>query len=66
VSSRLSVCEDVVCTTMAHLLIYQCRSRFTFSHEFQDLPLGQMLNKLDAKDQETLFSKGKIGIRLAK
>ena len=41
--------QDVVNATMAHLLICQHGSRFNFSHEFQDLLVGQMLNKLNVK-----------------
>ena len=42
--------QDVVSATMAHLLVSQEGTRFTFSHEFKDLLLGQMLNRLDGKD----------------
>ena len=42
--------QDVVSATLAHLLICQKGSRFTFSHDFKDLLVGQMLNHLDGKD----------------
>ena len=42
--------QDVVSCTMAHLLICQQGSRFTFSHDFKDLLVGQMLNHLKGDD----------------
>jgi hypothetical protein len=42
--------QDVVSATMAHLLICQKGSRFTFSHDFKDLLLGQLLNKLEGRE----------------
>ena len=42
--------QDVVSSTMAHLLICQKGSRFSFSHEFKDLLVGQMLNHLDGRE----------------
>ena len=42
--------QDVVSATMAHLLICQRGSRFTFSHDFIDLLVGQMLNYLKGQD----------------
>lgn len=42
--------QDVVSATMAHLLICQNGTRFTFSHSFKDLLVGQMLNHLNGKD----------------
>ena len=41
--------QDVVSATMAHLLMSQKGSRFTFSHEFKDLMVGHMLNHLLGK-----------------
>ena len=41
--------SDVVSATMAHLLISQKGSRFTFSHPFRDLLVGQMYNHLMGK-----------------
>lgn len=38
--------SDVVSATMAHLLISQRGSRFTFSDQFRDLLVGQMYNHL--------------------
>ncbi len=42
--------QDIVSATMAHLLTCQHGSRFTFSHEFHDMLIGQMLNTLEGKD----------------
>ena len=42
--------QDVVSAPMAHLLLSQRGSRFNFSHDFQDLLLGQMLNKLNGEE----------------
>lgn len=42
--------QDVISATMAHLLISQNCARFTFSHDFKDLLLGQMLNHLNGKE----------------
>ena len=42
--------QDVVSAPMAHLLLSQHGSRFNFSHDFQDLLLGQMLNKLNGEE----------------
>ena len=42
--------QDVVSSTMAHLLVCQKGSRFTFSHDFKDLLVGQMLNYLNGED----------------
>ena len=42
--------QDVVSSTMAHLLVCQRGSRFTFSHDFKDLLVGQMLNHLNGED----------------
>ena len=42
--------QDVVSATMAHLLVSQKGTRFTFSHDFKDLLLGQMLNRLNGQD----------------
>ncbi len=42
--------QDVVSATMAHLLTCQHGSRFTFSHDFHDMLVGQMLNTLEGKD----------------
>ena len=39
--------QDVVSATMAHLLICQRGTRFTFSHEFKHMLVGQMLNYLN-------------------
>jgi hypothetical protein len=39
--------SDVVSATMAHLLISQKGSRFSFSHQFKDLLVTQMLNHLN-------------------
>jgi hypothetical protein len=41
--------QDVVSATMAHLLLCENGSRFSFSHDFQDLLVGQMLNKLQGE-----------------
>lgn len=38
--------QDVISATMAHLLMCNNGSRFTFTHEFKDLMVGQMLNWL--------------------
>ena len=38
--------QDVVSATMAHLLMSQKGSRFTFSHTFRDLMVNHMLNHL--------------------
>ena len=35
---------------MAHLLLSQRGRRFNFSHDFQDLLVGQMLNKLNGEE----------------
>ncbi len=42
--------QDIVSTTMAHLLTCQHGLRFTILHEFHDLLAGQMLNTLEGKD----------------
>ena len=42
--------QDVVSATMAHLLLSQEGTRFSFSHTFKDLLLGQMLNRLSGKN----------------
>ncbi len=42
--------QDIVSATMAHLLTCQHGSRFTFSHEFHDMLVGQMLNTFEGKD----------------
>ena len=47
---NIHMTQDVVSATMAHLLIAQNGTRFTFSHGFRDLLLGQMLNHLDGKN----------------
>ena len=39
-----------VSATMVHLLIRQHGSRFTFSHEFHDVLVGQILNKFQGKE----------------
>ena len=39
--------QDVVSAPMAHLLLSQHGSWFNCSHDFQDLLVGQMLNKLN-------------------
>jgi len=39
--------SDVISSTMAHLLICQKGSRFSFSHQFKDLLVNQMLNYLN-------------------
>jgi hypothetical protein len=39
--------SDVISSTMAHLLISQNGSRFSFSHKFKDLLVNQMLNFLN-------------------
>ncbi len=42
--------QDIVRATMAHGLLSQRGSRFNFSYDFQDLLLGQMLNKLNGEE----------------
>ena len=44
------VSQDVISSTMAHLMISQKGSRFTFSHDFRNLLAGQMLNHLLGRD----------------
>ena len=50
IGMSIHLSEDVVSATMAHLLMCQRGTRFTFSHGFKDLLLGQMLNCLCGKD----------------
>jgi hypothetical protein len=50
IGMNIHMAQDVVSATMAHLLISQDGSRFTFSHQFRDLLLGQMLNHLDGNN----------------
>jgi hypothetical protein len=50
IGMSIHMSQDVVSSTMAHLLICQHDSRFTFSHEFHDVLVGQMLNTLEGKD----------------
>ena len=50
IGMNIHLAQDVVSATMAHLLISQGGSRFTFSHQFRDLLLGQMLNHLDGNN----------------
>lgn len=42
--------SDVISATMAHLLISQKGSRFTFSHQFRDVLVSQMLNHLNGDE----------------
>jgi hypothetical protein len=42
--------SDVISATMAHLLISQKGSRFSFSHQFKDLLVNQMLNHLNGDE----------------
>ena len=42
--------QDVSSATMANLLRWQHGTRFIFSHEFNDVLIGQMLDKLEEKD----------------
>jgi hypothetical protein len=41
--------QDIVSVTMAHFLIRQHGSRFTFTHECHDVLVGQMLITLEGK-----------------
>ena len=41
--------QDVISATMAHLLMSQKGTRFSFSHEFRDLMVGHMINHLTGK-----------------
>ena len=41
--------QDVVSATMAHLIMSKKGSRFSFSHEFQNLMVSQMINHLNGK-----------------
>jgi hypothetical protein len=50
IGMSIHMSQDVVSTTMAHLLIAQGGTRFTFSHKFRDLLLGQMLNYLEGRN----------------
>ena len=49
VGMSVHLSQDVVSATMAHLLLCENGSRFSFSHDFQDLLVGQMLNKLQGE-----------------
>ena len=51
--------QDVVSATMAHLLICQRGSRFTFSHDFKNMLVGQMLNHLNGDDPGDFVLKRK-------
>ena len=42
--------NDVIAATMAHLLIQQNGSRFTFSHEFVTIPLGHLVAWFDGEN----------------
>ncbi len=46
----INMSQDIVSSTMAHLLTCQHGLRLTFSHEFHDMLIGQMLNTLEGKD----------------
>jgi hypothetical protein len=50
IGMRVHLSQDIVSATMAHCLICQHGSRFNFSHDFQDLLVGQMLNKLGGEE----------------
>jgi hypothetical protein len=50
IGMRVHLSQDVVSATMAHLLLSQRGGRLKFSHDFQDLLLGQMLNKLNGEE----------------
>ena len=50
IGMSIHMSQDVVSATMAHLLTCQRGSRFTFSHDFHDMLVGQMLNALEGKD----------------
>ncbi len=50
IQMSIHMIQDIVSTTMAHLLICQHGLRFTFSHEFHDMLVGQMLNTREGQD----------------
>ena len=45
--------KDIVSSTLAHWLLTHDGSRFMFSHGFQEVPLGQMVDTLMGKDVRT-------------
>jgi hypothetical protein len=47
---NIHITQNVVSETMAYLLTCQHGTRFTFPHEFHDMLVGQMLNKLQGKN----------------
>jgi hypothetical protein len=55
IGMSIHLAQVVISAAMAHLIICQCGSRFTFSHDFKDLLVTQMLNHLNGDGQETLF-----------
>ena len=46
----IHVSQDIVSATMAHLLTHQNGSRFTFSCEFYDVLIGQVLNTIEGQE----------------
>ena len=50
IGMSIHMSQDIVSITMAHLLTCQHGSKVTFSKEFHDTAVGQMLNNLKGKE----------------
>ena len=53
---------NVLSATMSHLLLYQ-KQRFTFSHDFVDIPTKHILQWCDVENESLTFRLRKVKIK---